>query len=559
MKWRFLYNTVYQLSSAAISTKKTINVTVFYSSVTNTRKLHLGLFRKLPYTEKKRGKCNMSKTKQPLYDSKTGIHRAKGWEIALYALNNLSTNLYGMAFLYVSYFLVGIVGTSVAFAGILAAILRVFDGVTDPIIGFVVDKTNGKFGKNRPFIVLGQLIMAVSTAFIFIVCPMLPQTGRLLFYIVFYAIYIIGYTAQCIVTKSAQTCLTNDPKQRPLFTVYDSIYSILILSLLPVYITSFMVPKFNVYDASGNITVDAFSNPDFFRSLWVICAVLSAICAVCAVLGLWRKDRKEFFGTGKPQLLRLRDYVEVLKNNRAIQMLCVSACSDKLTMNMQRNAIVTTMLFGIIIGDYSQYAVFSGITGLMGVIVPVLLIIFVARNMGQKQALLVGTWGGIGVAIILFCMLRFGNPTLVNFSHLNLYTILFVLLYIIMTGFGSLSGSIVIPMTADCADYEVYRSGRYVPGLMGTLFSFIDKIISSFSTAIIGLLLAMIGFKDTQPTYTTPYSEPIFWVTVFCFLGAPVIGWILNVIAMKFYPLTKEMMTSIQEKIAEIKAENIES
>ena len=169
------------------------------------------------------------------------------------------------------------------------------------------------------------------------------------------------------------------------------------------------------------------------------------------------------------------------------------------------------------------------------------------------------TWGGIGAAIILFCMLRFGNPTLVNFSHLNLYTILFVLLYIIMTGFGSLSGSIVIPMTADCADYEVYRSGRYVPGLMGTLFSFIDKIISSFSTAIIGLLLAMIGFKDTQPTYTTPYSEPIFWVTVFCFLGAPVIGWILNVIAMKFYPLTKEMMTSIQEKIAEIKAENIES
>ena len=55
MKWRSLYNTVYQLTSAAISTKKMINVTVFYSSVTNTRKLHLGLFRKLPYTEKKGG------------------------------------------------------------------------------------------------------------------------------------------------------------------------------------------------------------------------------------------------------------------------------------------------------------------------------------------------------------------------------------------------------------------------------------------------------------------------------------------------------------------------
>lgn len=501
----------------------------------------------------------MSKTKQPLYDSKTGIHRAKGWEIALYALNNTSTNLYAMAFMYVSYFLVGIVGASVAFAGILATILRVWDGVTDPIIGFVVDKTNGKFGKNRPFIVLGQLIMAISTALIFMVCPTLPQAGRLPFYIVFYVIYIIGYTAQCVVTKSAQTCLTNDPKQRPLFTVYDSIYNVLIFSLMPVYITSFMVPKFNTYDASGNILVDAFSNPDFFRSLWAICAVFSAVCAACAVLGLWRKDRKEFFGTGKPQLLRLRDYVEVLKNNRAIQMLCVSACSDKLTMSMQRNAIVTTMLFGIIIGDYNQYAAFSGITGLMGVVVPVLLVIFVARNMGQKQALLVGTWGGIGAAVILFGMLHFGDPTQINFGHLNLYTVLFVLLYIIMTGFGGLSGSIVIPMTADCADYEVYRSGRYVPGLMGTLFSFIDKITSSLATAIIGLLLAMIGFKDVQPTFTTPYSEPIFWVTMFCFLGAPIIGWILNVVAMKFYPLTKEMMESIQEQIAEIKAGNTEA
>ena len=208
-------------------------------------------------------------------------------------------------------------------------------------------------------------------------------------------------------------------------------------------------------------------------------------------------------------------------------------------MSMQRNAVVLTMLFGIIIGDYSQYAAFSSITGLLGVVMPILLILFVARNMGQKQALLVGTWGGIAAAVVLFGMFRFGDPTLVSFSHLNIYTIIFVLLYVVMTGFGGLSGSIVIPMTADCADYEVYRSGRYVPGLMGTLFSFIDKITSSFATAIIGFLLAIIGFKSEQPTYTTPYSEAIFWVTMFCFLGAPIIGWILNVISMKFYPLTK--------------------
>ena len=491
----------------------------------------------------------MSKQKKPLYDPNTGIHRAKTWEIALYALNNVSTNLYAMAFMYVSYFLVGIVGVGVVLAGTIITVLRVWDGVTDPIVGFVVDKTDGKFGKNRPFIVLGQLLMAVATAFIFLMCPTLPQAARLAFFIVFYMVYIVGYTCQCVVTKSAQTCLTNDPKQRPVFSVFDSIYNMIVWSLFPVYVTTVMVPSFETD------TLDAFANPAFFRTLWLLCAATSAVFAALSVVGLWRKDRTEFYGTGKPQLLRVRDYWEVIKNNRAIQMLCVSACSDKLTLSMQRNAVVMVMLFGIVVGDYSTYAAFSGITGILGVVVPILLIMFVARNLGQKQALIIGTWGGIISAVLLFLQLRIGDPTTINFTNLNLYTIVFLLLYVIMSGFGGLSSSIVIPMTADCADYEVYRNGRYVPGLMGTLFSFIDKLTSSLATTFIALMLSLIGFKDVQPTYTTPYSEAIFWVTMICWLGAPIVGWILNIIAMRYYPLTREMMASIQERIAEIKAQ----
>lgn len=492
--------------------------------------------------------------KKPLYDEKTGIHRAKSWEIAFYAMNNASTNLYMMAFMYVTYYLTGVIGVAVVLAGTLTTLLRVWDGVTDPIIGYVVDKTNGKFGKNRPFIVIGQICMIIGTALIFLVCPNLPQGARLPFYIVCYMFYVVGYTFQCVVTKSAQTCLTNDPEQRPVFSVFDSIYNMAIFTALPVYVTSVLVPKYNILDEAGNVVTSAFTVPAFFAELWVICAIGSAILACFAVKGLWRKDRTEFFGTGMAQRLRLKDYWDVLKNNRAIQMLCVAACSDKLTLSMQSNAVIMVMLFGIIIGDYNKYSAFSGITGIFGTIVPIILIMVIARKMGQKKALLIGTYGGIAGAAALFLLLFIGNPQNVNFTSMNLYTIAFVVLYIVMRGMGSLSSSIVIPMTADCADYEVYRSGKYVPGLMGTLFSFIDKLISSLATTIIALLLAVIGFKTEQPTQLTPYSDGIFWVTIFCLLGAPVIGWILNLLAMKFYPLTKEKMASIQERIAEIKA-----
>ncbi len=497
----------------------------------------------------------MSKEKKPLYDPQTGIHRAKLWEIAFYALNNTSTNMYYVLFSYVTYFLTGIVGVGVVLAGTIATALRIWDGVTDPIIGFVVDKTDGKFGKNRPFIVIGQVCMLIGTALIFLICPSLPQEVRLPFYVVCYMFYIVGYTCQCVVTKSAQTCLTNDPKQRPLFSVFDSVYNMIAFAGTSMYITSALVPKYTVYDASGAIVTDAFSNPAFFTQLWSICIVFSVVFSLFAIVGLWRKDRKEFYGTGQTQRIRLKDYWEVLKDNRAIQMLCVAACSDKLAMTMQRDAVVMTMLFGIIIGDYSKYASFTGITSVFTVIVPVFLLVFVARHMGQKRALLLGTYGGILGAVALFTLLYTGNPTMIDFKSINLYTILFVVLYVIMIGFGSLSSTIVIPMTADCADYEVYRSGKYVPGLMGTLFSFIDKMISSLATTVISVLLATIGFREVQPTYTTPYSEDIFWVTMICMFGAPMIGWILNLISMRFYPLSKEMMVAIQEHIAEIKAE----
>ena len=94
----------------------------------------------------------MAKVKQPLEEN--GIHRAKMWEIMMYALNNTSTNTYMMVVGYISYFLIGIVGLASVLAGSIVTIMRIWDGVTDPFVGMMVDKTNGKFGKNRPFLSL---------------------------------------------------------------------------------------------------------------------------------------------------------------------------------------------------------------------------------------------------------------------------------------------------------------------------------------------------------------------------------------------------------------------
>ena len=84
---------------------------------------------------------------------------------------------------YISYYLIGIVGVGAVLAGSFVTIMRIWDGVTDPFVGYFVDKTNSKFGKNRPFIVIGQIILFASSFVLFNVTPSIPKAGRFPFFI----------------------------------------------------------------------------------------------------------------------------------------------------------------------------------------------------------------------------------------------------------------------------------------------------------------------------------------------------------------------------------------
>ena len=534
----------------------------------------------------------MAKVKQPLEEN--GIHRAKMWEIMMYALNNTSTNTYMMVVGYISYFLIGIVGLASVLAGSIVTIMRVWDGVTDPFVGMMVDKTNGKFGKNRPFIVIGQIIMFVTTFVMFNFIPKMGTGVRFVAFIIIYMIYILGYTCQCVVTKSAQTCLTNDPKQRPIFAMCDTVYNIILMNIMfPIIVTDVLVPKFTltaennaaeiaslvaqnpalagIVEKSGG-SLSAFYNPGLFTTMQLMFGGLSAVFAVCAIIALWRKDNSKYFGLGTTQKVGVKDYVDTLAHNRAIQMLVVSASTDKLFMSTKSNATVMICLFGIIFGNYAAFSSYSQITSIPICLISLLLMNKIARQMGQKASMLVGTWGGIIGSIAITLFLFFFNPkgdaskfSLPAFRLIRpdtwgtLFTgwtttaLIFVLLVIAWSGVQALSSSIVITMTADCADYEVYRTGKYVPGLMGTLFSFVDKLVSSFAPMVAGVMFSMCGYTDHNPVMGDPVTPGLRGGVVFCAYGMIMLGLVCNLIAMKFYPLTKEKMEEIQDEVAQIK------
>lgn len=403
---------------------------------------------------------------------------------------------------------------------------------------------------------IGYLILSVTTFILVNTVHLVPSEFRMIYFVAIYSLYIIGYTFQTACTKGGQACLTNDPKQRPTFTLFDGIFNTLLFAAFPLFVYNTLVPKHTIVNDVGEVILSGLNNATFHKEFQLIIVCMAGVLTALALIGISAKDKPEFFGLGgKTVKVKFSDYWDVIKNNKAIQMLVVAASTDKLAASTMGNSAVAIVIFGIVAGSTTFFGELGALTS-----IPTMVILFIgigyARKFGQKQALVSATWLVMGFATVLAGMIWFGPMTTLSFESLNMFTIVLVVIYILMKATQGISSGIVIPMIADCADYETYRSGKYVPGMMGTLFSFVDKMISSFATTIVGFWFAYIGFKDSLPTFETAYTTELKAIGLFLFLGMPMLGWIASLIAMRYYELDSEKMAEIQLKIAEIKANN---
>lgn len=462
-------------------------------------------------------------------------NRAKTWQIGFFVCNNTATNLYLFLFNFISYYATGIAGLSVMLISTLIMTMRIWDGVTDPIIGYFIDKTDGKLGKFRPFMILGNIVLAITAILIYKTTHLISPGFKVVYFILIYALYIIGYTFQTAVTKAGQTVLTNDPKQRPLFTLFDALNNAILFTGGQFFIANILQPKYGEF------------NQGFFNEALIITVVLSGLFTMLAVIGIWTKDRTEFFPAVNTKL-RFKDYADVFKHNKPLQMLIIAASTDKLASMLKSNAVVPVMLYGILIGNYKL----SGTIGLITLIPTFLMTsagVKFATRRGLKRSLVLFTWLSIilSAITIVFCLLV--DMKTISLDNLNLTSIIFFLLIILQTGTAAVSGGIVIPMIPDCSDYETYRSGNYMPGIIGTIFSFVDKIVSSFSATLAGIVLTMIGFGTVLPKVGDPVTGSIVFATLFLFFGVPILGWIASIISMRYYELDDKKMEEIQKTL----------
>lgn len=490
-----------------------------------------------------KGMKNMSQE-----NSNTSVNRAKMYQLALFPMNNGATNVYFVLILsYIATFGNTVLAIATLFATSMITVMRVFDAITDPIIGAMMDRTNGKFGKFRPYMVIGNAIMAVSAIALYIFTPMIPASMQWLRYVMFvllYAIWVIGYTFQTSVTRSAQSVLTNDPKQRPLFTIFNTIGSMAGMGLMQVLAP---IIRSNVGD---------YNTPDFYAFFAPLGIVISIILTILAIIGIWEKDNEKYFGIGggNQEKTKVSEYIEIIKANKPMQRLMIAGGTCKLALSIATNMTVLCMLYGCMMGNYDGLYLPMMVLGYVFSVPFFVLSVNTSQKKGQKASL----QRYVAVALICYVVVlallfiwKPGNPaTTLTFLgesglSINLYTIVFVIFFGIGYGAYYATADMPIPMVADCADYETFRSGKYIPGIMGTLFSLVDKLVSSLAATVVGVAVTIIGLENL-PVAETPYTEGMNMVVIALFCIVPMVAWAITLWAMKGYELSGPRMKEIQ-------------
>ena len=471
--------------------------------------------------------------------------RAKLWQIILIAFNALN----GMAV----YILIGQAsyaasigfGISTLLVGGLLTFTRIFDAVTDPLLAFLYDRVNTRWGKVRPLMLLGWAIQSLG------IMAMFSWTASKGFgvgmFLITYMIYVIGYTIVNMTAQTLPALLTNDPKQRPTVGVWQTVFNYIVPMAFTIVLNTVLLPRHGGEYNQAYLTAAA--------TVTVLVALVGVLL-VC--VGVSAYDKPEFFkGTNKTEeRLKFKDMWAVLSRNKPLQAYIISASSDKIAQQAGSTAIVGTMLSGILIGNMT-IATYLSVGGMLPSIIFAIIGAKYCGRHGNKESIV--NWAKYciyaNIVMIAFFAVTWFTVGTTSIAHLGVTMIVYILLTLVCNGFMMAGTTANTAFMADIIDYELDRSGKYIPAVVSGTYSLVDKIVSSFSALIATGCVALIGYTSTMPQPGDTPTGAIFWVTMFLRYGLASLGWICTLLAMRTCRLGKSEMVEVQKRIADKKAE----
>jgi glycoside/pentoside/hexuronide:cation symporter, GPH family len=427
--------------------------------------------------------------------SKTGV-----WPQRIgYGIADFSCNLiWQMITLYLMFFYTDVVGIAAAQVGILFLLTRVIDGIADVAMGVVIDKTNTKWGKSRPYFLIGAIPFGLLAVLAFYV-PDIGPVGKLVYAYFTYLGLSLAYTMVNIPLASILPSLTSNGQERTMLATVRIIFA----SIGATAVSALTLPMVRTL---GN----GSQAQGFFWTI-VIFAIVGTMLFFVTFKTVEEKVKI------RQEKITVKQAFSTLKGNTPWYIFAFNILFMWGSYFFQQGALIYYFTYNV--GRADLAAIVASIMAFVPIIGTFITPLFAKRMFKRTVFMIASTINLAGILIMLI-------------ANVNV-PLLLIGAVVLALGHG-LRQSIYFSMQADPVDYGEWKTGISAAGVISALNGFLGKVAMAGTGAISGWLLTKGNYVPNE----AQTSSALLAIKL-NFLIIPAIMVVTSMVIMCFYRLDK--------------------
>lgn len=416
--------------------------------------------------------------------------------------------------------------------GILYFLPRIFDAISDPIMGFISDNTKSKWGRRRQYVVIGAIIMGISFALMWQLYDSSSINYNFNYFLIWSFAFYLGLTIFSVPYVAMGYEMSDDFHERTNIMATAQLIGQLAWVIAP-WFWVIMADK-SLFE-SGEVAT---------RTLAIFVAIFFTILAI--IPGLFIKSNSTLNENYSPLTLKsinssfneiIDGFKQALKIN-AFKKLCIATFLIFNAFNTVAAFSYYIIKYYLFNGSEVEMGLWPTLFGSVGALATTVLVIPIvakmSKVMGKKKAFLVSQGISIFGYILLWLLFIPGKP----------YMFLFALPFFSF-GIGSLF-TIMMSMTSDVIDIDELNTGKRREGIFGAIYWWMVKFGFAIAGLLSGLILTFVNYKSGASVQT---EETMFGLRIF-FSGLPIAGTLTAMWIMRNYDLTEEKSREIGAELA---------
>lgn len=439
-----------------------------------------------------------------------------------YGFGDMSSSMFWKIFsYYLPFFYSNIFGLTLDQVGLLLVVTRIWDAVSDPMMGILADRTESKWGKYRPYLLIMAVPFALSGIFLF-TTPDASPTMKLVWAYVTYIMMMTVYTGINVPYGAMLGVMTDDSGSKTVLSSYRMFFA---------YGGSFIAlfcwePLCNALGGYG-------TPAGWQHAMFVIAALCLVLFLLCFRMTKEKVKPEAAGSVGK-------DFKSLLRNAPWWLLVGAALCSN--LFNTVRGSTIAYFFNDVISQDAHlnlgplSFVFYAGLFLSIGEVcnmVGVALAVPFTKALGKKTTYVISL-----IALIVLSISFFYVPVTAYWMML--------VLQVVISIFTGIISPLVWSMYADVADFAEDRDGSSSTGLIFSSGSMAQKFGGAFGGAAVMWMLAGFGYNPDAAVQTASAVNGL--KILMSWIPAAVAA--LSLIVMFFYPLTTGKMEEIQNSLS---------